>query len=129
MTALALLALALAAEPDKKPIDPTADGVRLDVRYGFPDGGRSAVVYFGAADKPALGVFNGKTQFTLEPAGAKAIREAFEKFKVAEMPASFGGMPRGKGGPERGAPEILVGGVSVTKDGKDLKSVTQLGGG
>lgn len=126
MTALALLALTLAAEPDKKAIDPITDGVRMDIHYGAHG---MAVVYFGGPDKPAMGLFKGKTQFTLEPAGAKAIKEAFEKFKVANMPASFGGMPRPKGGPAPGAPEILVGSFSLTKDGKALLGVSQLGGG
>ncbi|MCI0701976.1 MAG: hypothetical protein L0241_12915 [Planctomycetia bacterium] len=125
MTALAVLAMVLAADPKPEPIQPTADGMRLDVRYGM----RSAVVYFAGADKSAIGVFSGKTQFSLDAEGGKAITTAFEKFKVAEMPASFGGMPRPKGGPDIGAPEILVGGVSLTKDGKPVKSVQQLGGG
>jgi hypothetical protein len=128
LTAAVLSALAgsasFAAEPGGKPVL-NKSGVKAVVAWG----GRSAEVTFGGPGRPAVGVFDGATQFALDAARAADLQASFEAAKVAELPAKIGGTPGRSGRVGPADPPPLVGWVTVRDGTETVANANQLGGG
>jgi hypothetical protein len=96
---------------------------RLDVTWFGERGGRAAVVHGNGS-----GILNRKQQFQLKPEQVNDILILLDRAKFGSMKTSFGGIPFKGPGPRPGRPERLLGGVTVTIDGKTRGS-SQMGDG
>ena len=128
LTAAVLSALAgsasLAAEPGGTPALNKA-GVKAVVVWG----GRSAELTFGGPGRPAVGVYDGAIQFTVDAARAADFQAKFETAKVAELPTRLGGVPGRSGRVGPNDPPPLVGWVTVRDGTETVANANQLGGG
>lgn len=96
---------------------------RLDVTWSGHSGGRAATVHGNGS-----GILNRKQQFQLKPEQVNDLLVLLDKAKFGSMKTSFGGIPFKGPGPRPGRPERLLGGVTVTINGKTRGS-SQLGDG
>jgi hypothetical protein len=112
-----LPAIAAPVKPDQLP------AARIDVTWS----GHSVNLYMSGGDSPAVGLWDRSTQIKIGTQQVRKIYSAFERARFDSMPGSFGGIAQPKGGRALGRPEILVGSVSRTVNGK-THSVSQLQG-
>ena len=124
-------ALAAPAQPDveaelgkvlagKRP----ASDVFLSVHWATRVGGfrsRSAIVY-----GKGVGIWQRNTQFQIDKKGVRQLLKTLKDHKFSKLKRSYGGNPRG--GRLRGAPEFLMGSVTV-RIGAAHWGSNQLGGG
>jgi hypothetical protein len=112
-----LPAIAAPVKPDQLP------AARIDVTWS----GHSVNLYVSGGDSPAVGLWDRSTQIKIGTQQVRKIYSAIERARFDSMPGSFGGIAQPKGGRALGRPEILVGSVSRTVNGK-THSVSQLQG-
>lgn len=94
-----------------------------DVRLHVSWDGKSATVY-----GKGVGIWNREKQFSLPTEKVLQLVKTLDDAKFGSMKAGFGGLKFGGVGPRPGAPEVLIGSVSLTIAGKTQGS-NQLGGG
>jgi hypothetical protein len=137
LVALALLGAAcpnsLAKSPPKEPNEPQLsrlldealagegklDHVRVTVQWSDGKGGRSVRVYGNG-----VGIWNNKSQFTLQPAEVERLLGLFRTHKFTDMPARVGSQ---KAPPGRERPVRVAGSVALSVGGV-TKEVTQAAG-
>ncbi len=94
--------------------------MRLDVMWG----GRGAATVYGAG----VGIWNREKQFNLKKAQLLDLLKILDEGKFAKLKSGYGGFARPLGGPAIGAPEVLVGSITIRLGNLTIGSM-QRGGG